>query len=53
MAEDGDRVVVRMYRGVLGDCFLITVWQGGKARIAMIDCGVLQNVQPGDRKSVV
>lgn len=47
MATDGDRVVVRMYRGVLGDCFLITVWQGGQPRIAMIDCGVLQNVQPG------
>lgn len=47
MADDGDRVVVRMYRGVLGDCFLITLWQGGQARVAMIDCGVLQNVQPG------
>ena len=28
MAREPDRVVVRMYRGVLGDCFLITVWQG-------------------------
>ena len=47
MAEDGDRVVVRMYRGVLGDCFLITVWRDGEAKVAMIDCGVLQNVQAG------
>lgn len=47
MAGDGDRVVVRMYRGVLGDCFLLTVWHGGTARVAMIDCGVLQNVRPG------
>jgi glyoxylase-like metal-dependent hydrolase (beta-lactamase superfamily II) len=48
MADDGDRVVVRMYRGVLGDCFLITLWRDGKASVAMIDCGVLQNVQSGD-----
>lgn len=47
MPGEADRVVVRMYRGVLGDCFLITVWQGGVAKVAMVDCGVLQNVQPG------
>ena len=47
MVGEPDRVVVRMYRGVLGDCFLITVWQRGTPRVAMIDCGVLQNVQPG------
>ncbi|HEY6816005.1 MAG TPA: hypothetical protein VI168_10740 [Croceibacterium sp.] len=47
MTDEPDRVVVRMYRGVLGDCFLLTVWQGGKPRVAMIDCGVLQNVRPG------
>lgn len=47
MPGESDRVVVRMYRGVLGDCFLITVWRGGAAKVAMIDCGVLQNVQPG------
>src|SRR6478609_10838413 len=46
-ASEPDRVVVRMYRGVLGDCFLVTVWQGGAAKVAMIDCGVLQNVQAG------
>ena len=47
MADDPDRVVVRMYRGVLGDCFLLTVWTGGTPKVAMIDCGVLQNVRPG------
>lgn len=47
MTEQKDRVVVRMYRGVLGDCFLVTVWRGGNAKVAMIDCGVLQNVEPG------
>lgn len=47
MSDSGDRVVVRMYRGILGDCFLITVWRGGTPKVAMIDCGVLQNVQPG------
>ena len=47
MPDVADRVVVRMYRGVLGDCFLITVWRDGKPRVAMIDCGVLQNVRPG------
>jgi hypothetical protein len=47
MADERDRVVVRMYRGVLGDCFLLTVWRSGIAKVAMIDCGVLQNVQPG------
>ena len=47
MTEQKDRVVVRMYRGVLGDCFLVTVWRGDQAKVAMIDCGVLQNVEPG------
>ncbi len=45
MPGEPDRVVVRMYRGVLGDCFLIMT--SGAAGVAMIDCGVLQNVQPG------
>ena len=45
--QEPNRIVVRMYRGVLGDCFLITVWRDGTPSVAMIDCGVLQNVQPG------
>ena len=35
------RVRVRMYRQGLGDCFLITFPQGGKAFHILIDCGVL------------
>lgn len=40
-------VTIRMYRGMLGDCFLLKV-QGpdGDKRI-LIDCGVLQNVEDG------
>jgi len=33
---------VRMYRRLLGDCFLIRVVDGGTARHILIDCGVLQ-----------
>ncbi len=40
-------VTIRMYRGMLGDCFLLKVAaQDGEKRI-LIDCGVLQNVQDG------
>lgn len=48
MADEEDRVVVRMYRQTLGDCFLLTVWSGGRCRHTLIDCGVLQNVQSGE-----
>ena len=42
MAGEGDRVVVRMYRGVLGDCFLISFpRQDGSRFHFMIDFGVL------------
>ncbi|TIS80360.1 MAG: hypothetical protein E5W99_20215, partial [Mesorhizobium sp.] len=40
-----------MYRGILGDCFLIrtTLDDGGAEleRSILIDCGVLQNVAAG------
>lgn len=42
-------VTVRMYRNILGDCFVLTHQDGAKRRIAVIDCGVLQNVLEGDR----
>src|SRR6478609_5331919 len=32
---------VRMYRQGLGDCFLLTVTDGGPGRNILIDCGVL------------
>jgi hypothetical protein len=38
------RVIVRMFRQGLGDCFLITIPQGGsKAYHILIDCGVAMN----------
>lgn len=41
-------VTVRMYRGILGDCFLVRVASGGGSwKTMLIDCGVLQNVQDG------
>jgi hypothetical protein len=42
-----DLVSIRMYRGILGDCFLLTIKQGGGQRNVLIDCGVLQNVLSG------
>lgn len=44
-------VKIRMYRGILGDCFLLqtTVVKDGneEVRKILIDCGVLQNVPSG------
>jgi beta-lactamase superfamily II metal-dependent hydrolase len=40
-------VSVRMYRGLLGDCFLLTLRAEGERKFALIDCGVLQNVPSG------
>lgn len=45
------QVRIRMYRGILGDCFLVrtTVETNGKksGKSILIDCGVLQNVGDG------
>ncbi|MBW6530519.1 hypothetical protein KZ820_07200 [Sphingomonas sp. RRHST34] len=42
-AEDQrETISVRMYRGLLGDCFLLTHTLGGEVYRALIDCGVLQ-----------
>src|ERR1700730_10115016 len=43
-----DSVIIRMYRGVLGDCFLVRIHRGVTWRHILIDCGVLQNVAAGD-----
>lgn len=40
-------VTVRMYRGILGDCFLLRIRQDDAERVVLIDCGVLQNVEDG------
>ena len=37
-----DLIAVRMYRGLLGDCFLLTHRHGEQTYRALIDCGVLQ-----------
>jgi glyoxylase-like metal-dependent hydrolase (beta-lactamase superfamily II) len=49
-------VTVRMYRGMLGDCFLLTIRTRDQGKdqarqrpyTVLIDCGVLQSVQSGD-----
>lgn len=38
-------IAVRMYRGILGDCFLLRHDEGGRPRHILIDCGVLQGVK--------
>lgn len=38
----GERIDVRMYRGILGDCFLVSHRMGDRAFHALIDCGALQ-----------
>lgn len=42
-----ETVSVRMYRGILGDCFLIRHVAEGKTSFILIDCGVLQGVEGG------
>ena len=37
-----DTVSIRMYRQILGDCFLLTHEYGGQTFRALIDCGALQ-----------
>lgn len=48
MSAAEDRVTIRMYREILGDCFLVTVTEKGVRRHTLIDCGVLQSVVSGD-----
>lgn len=38
-------IAVRMYRGILGDCFLLRHDEAGQPRHILIDCGVLQGVE--------
>ncbi|WP_433766611.1 MBL fold metallo-hydrolase [Pseudomonas putida] len=37
-------VAIRMYRGILGDCFLLRFQEEESTRHVLIDCGVLQGV---------
>ena len=47
-APEEDGVTIRMYREILGDCFLLTVTEKGVRKHILIDCGVLQSVVSGD-----
>jgi len=38
------KVAIRMYRGILGDCFLLRFQEAESTRHILIDCGVLQGV---------
>lgn len=45
---------VRMYKGLLGDCFLLRLKRGDATSHILIDCGVLQGVKgAGDRMGKV
>ncbi|MGL6246185.1 MBL fold metallo-hydrolase [Pseudomonas sp.] len=44
------KVAIRMYRGILGDCFLIRYLEAGTTRHILIDCGVLQGSKDGKLK---
>ena len=44
-------VIVRMYRNLLGDCFLIIVrGEDGKYSKTLVDCGILQGTPGGDER---
>ena len=45
-----DALSVRMYRGILGDCFLLTHTLDGETYRALIDCGVLQRIGKREAK---
>jgi glyoxylase-like metal-dependent hydrolase (beta-lactamase superfamily II) len=40
-----NRVIVRMYKGLLGDCFLIRIEEAFTNRYILIDCGILQGLE--------
>lgn len=41
---EAETVAIRMYRGILGDCFLLTHRIGDRCFRALIDCGALQAI---------
>ena len=43
-AAETDTVTVRMYKGLLGDCFLLQLGSGAGRSNILIDCGVLQGI---------
>jgi hypothetical protein len=49
MQDRIESVAIRMYRGIFGDCFLMTIRTEGKAKNVVIDCGVLQGIPQGSQ----
>jgi Metallo-beta-lactamase superfamily len=43
-------VTIRMYKGLLGDCFLVRITEGDQTSNILIDCGVLQGTKDGTVK---
>ncbi|WP_114953895.1 hypothetical protein [Sphingosinicella terrae] len=42
--SDAVAVTVRMYKGILGDCFLLRFTRGERTSRVLIDCGIIQGV---------
>lgn len=47
-----ETITVRMYRGILGDCFLLIHEHNGDINRLLIDCGVLQGVAGAKNRMV-
>lgn len=44
------RIIVRMYKHLLGDCFLIRIEDSASNRYILIDCGLLQGLKDADAR---
>ncbi len=51
-APISDAVTVRMYKGLLGDCFLLQLASAAGRSFILIDCGVLQGIQGASDRMV-
>ncbi|MDB5455802.1 MAG: hypothetical protein JWP92_1387 [Caulobacter sp.] len=45
-----DTLKVRMYKGLLGDCFLLSLASGAVRSHILIDCGILQGIAGGAQR---
>ena len=45
-----EEVAVRMYKGLLGDCFLLRLSSPAGRSHVLIDCGVLQGLSAGEER---
>lgn len=54
IAAETDSVTVRMYKGLLGDCFLLRLASSAGRSNILIDCGVLQGISgAGERMKAI